>query len=318
MPVDVPVLLERLGIQAKRKGREWWACCPLHGERTPSWQMRDDPDDADKHGRWRCLGACHEGGGPAGLVMRVLGYESARQAWDWIRGNAALPEEERSLSVTVEPAGAALLRRGFHLPEGVRFPPLDEWPSPARSYLLGRGVTEEQIDRWGIGYAVDGWLAGRIVLPWRDAQVRLVGYTARAFLPGQKRYREPRAEEGADRSAVYGEEHWPHPGARKAVIVTEGALDALAVERSVWTPVAALCGSVLLPGHVARLSTFKRVVVAGDPDKAGQGLVEAAVAALSRWVEVRRVSLPEGYDCARLASEAGTEALAGVLRGALS
>jgi DNA primase len=313
MPVDVPLLLERLGIQAKRKGREWWACCPLpgHDERTPSWQMRDDPDDPAKHGRWRCLGACHVGGGPAGLVLQLLQLDRAREAWDWIRSNAHVREEERALSIELSPpAGAAARRRGFQLPAGVQLRPLDEWPSPARWYVESRGITEEQVDRWGIGYAVDGRLSGRIVLPWRDGRGHLVGYTARAFTPTGKRYLEPRGEEGADRSAIYGEEHWPAPDARACVFVTEGALDALAVERAVREPVAALCGSVLLPGHVARLSTFAEVVVASDPDGAGDGLVDAAVSALVRWVRVRRAVLPAGYDCARLAKERGETELA--------
>lgn len=275
--------------------------------------MRDDPDDPEKHARWRCLGACHDGGGPAGLVMRIFGFERARQAWDWIRGNADAPEPEQRLAVEfIEPA--PLTPRSFRLPPGVILRPLEEWPAPARWYLDSRGVTEEQVDRWGIGYSIDGKLSSRIVLPWRDGRGRLLGYTARSFLPSAvKRYLEPREDEGADRSAVYGEEHWPVPGARGRVYVTEGGIDALAVERAVQEPVAALCGSVLLPGHVARLSTFTEVVIASDPDKAGKGLLAAARAALRRWVSVKDAQFPTGYDCARYASQWGDAALGKLL-----
>ena len=46
-PVDVAALLAFLGIKGRRRGSEWWACCPFHEEREPSWQIHDNADDLE-------------------------------------------------------------------------------------------------------------------------------------------------------------------------------------------------------------------------------------------------------------------------------
>ena len=304
--VDIPDLLKRLDIEAQRRGKEHWACCPLpgHDERTPSFQIRDDPTNDERHGRWRCLGSCHTGGSPVGLVCKVLGLKP-REAMRWLEGGKGTDR----LSLDVELVPALARARGFALPGGVELAPLADWPTTVQAYVRSRGIDDAQAERWGIGYAIGGKLAGRIVLPWRDGKGRLVGYTARTFIGGPKKYLEPGADEGADRSAIYGEEHWPAPGQREVVVVTEGAFDGYAVERASGLPFGALAGSQLLPGHVARLSTWEEVVIASDPDKAGKGLAQALHEALVRWVRVRRAILPAGYDACKLERTHGALAL---------
>jgi 5S rRNA maturation endonuclease (ribonuclease M5) len=56
MNIDVGRLLERLGIEAKRRGREWVAKCPnpAHEDHSPSWRIRDEPG-ATKHGYHKCF-----------------------------------------------------------------------------------------------------------------------------------------------------------------------------------------------------------------------------------------------------------------------
>lgn len=309
--VDVPELIARLGIKADRKGKEWWARCPLpgHDEKTPSWQIRDDASDDERHGRWRCLGKCHDGGSPVGLVMRMLQLEPG-EAFRWLRSTAT--NEQIALHVELTPAPPR--GRPFRLPPGVLFGPLGEWVGTARDYLAtDRGVTAAQAERWGIGYAIDGHLAGRIVLPWRTGFGRLVGYTGRTFTGSPKKYFEPGRDDGADRAAVYGEEHWPIPGRRGTIAVVEGAFDGFAIERSTGLHFGALAGSYLHPGHVARISTWERVLIVEDPDAAGKGLTDALHAALVRWVDVQRVQLPRGFDANKLERRRGSEALCAAL-----
>jgi DNA primase len=316
--VDVPALLARLGIEAKKRGREWWACCPFHPERTPSWQIRDDDEDPERHGRWRCLGKCHVGGGAVGLVMRVLELQRAREALDWLRSGGAV---DRPSAGQEAAAGGGLVmgpakrpKSGFVLPGGVRFVPFDEWPETARGYAESRGLNAEQVDRWGLGYAVDGRLRGRIVMPWRDGRGRLGGYTGRAYLPGDPRkYLEPTAEEGAGVGWVYGEELWPPPAERDELVVIEGGFDGYAIERATSLPWGAARGSHLTPGHVARISTFRRIVIATDPDGAGEKFAKSIADALARSHDgmMFRVSYPrDSDDAAKVERRDGPEALA--------
>jgi CHC2-type zinc finger protein len=60
--VNIVEALQVLGVPLEKRGREWWACCPLHGERSPSFAV-----NAEK-GVWRCHG-CHRGGDLVRFVM---------------------------------------------------------------------------------------------------------------------------------------------------------------------------------------------------------------------------------------------------------
>ena len=296
--VDVPALLARLGISYEKRGHELWACCPFHAERTPSFCVRDQPGNEERHAHWRCYGSCEVRGGSAvGLVMRLLDLDR-EGAWEWIGGDEA-PPPPMEVEVEVRERGEP-----FRLPSGVILAPLPKWVTPARRYAESRGLTAEQVERWRLGYAVEGRLGGRIVLPVRGSSGRLLSYTGRTFVGGSKKWLEPKLEEGGDKGAIFGEERWPPVGKRARVVVVEAALDALAVERVVpGISVGAVYGSELLPGHVARLSSFTEVVVASDPDTAGRKLAEQVAGALGRWSIVRHVQLPEGYDANALERE---------------
>lgn len=62
----------RLGISLTRKGSRYWACCPMHGERTASLCFFPD-------GHFYCFG-CHAGGSSIDLYQRVLGLNSPLEA----------------------------------------------------------------------------------------------------------------------------------------------------------------------------------------------------------------------------------------------
>jgi DNA primase len=317
--VDVEALLERLGIQAKRRGREWWACCPFHEERTPSWQIHDDDGDLERHGRWRCLGKCHDGGGSIGLVMRIVGFERAREAIEWMRSGLAF---DRPSAGRIAAAGGGLElgaahrpRIGFKLPSTVRFIPFEDWPDVALTYARSRNLDAELVERWGLGIAIDGRLHGRIVMPWRDGAGRLGGYTARAYVPGEKKkYLEPATDEGASSGWVYGEEHWP--AERRRLVVVEGGFDGFAVERATDLPFGAARGSNLVNGHVLRFGTFDELVLLVDPDGAGERFAEAIIGKLGRHKTIKRVELEDGYDAAKYSKKFGASKLADKIENA--
>lgn len=321
---NVEQVLARLGIEAKKKGRDWWARCPSpdHEDRNPSWHIRDEPG-AERHGKMHCF-SCKWGGTVEDLVGAVLGFQGddsdkREAARKWLAGFAV--EQKLPTSVRVKVTGTF---HKFRLPEEARFGPLHSWVTPAREFAQSRGIPEWQVDRWGLGYVVDGLLAGRLMIPYCDARGVPRGYTARTFLgKGKvlKRYKEPEPTEGADLDTMFGEQHWESP--RLEVYVTEGALNALAVERTmtyqavgglvVTGSVAATAGSHLRPAHATKLATFRTVVVLTDPDKAGDRIAADMGANLARHSRVVRVRLPEGKD----ANDLPREELAARIRGAL-
>jgi DNA primase len=293
MTLDVRRLLASLEVQVDERLSDdvHLVCrCPLgtHVDNKPSFAIRHD--DPDKMGLWICR-SCGEGGNAVQLAARIVGvgFGVARQ---WVADHAEVAElPPTAVRVTVPPRPG-----GFQLPPEVILAPLEDWPTPARQYAQDkRGIEPWQVERWGLGHALGGRLDGRIVVPVRDGSGRVASYTARAYAGQPVRYLTPREEEGPDTSVLFGEEHaWEAGGA--GVVVVEGALNALAVERVCEGPVLALGGSRVDPVAVAKLSRFRFVVVATDADPAGDRAAQQLLAALSSYVPVARARLPEGMD----------------------
>lgn len=287
--VDVLRLLNRLGIEYKPEGGELWARCPAHADAHPSWSINQTT------GVHHCF-SCGWGGGAAALVIQALGADelawTARDAWEWIRAQGLLVgDQEAALDVELYLMHTA--KKRFTLPVGVMLTPLTEWPSPAARYVCERGILDRQLRRWGIGYATGGRLAGRVVFPVHDASGKLLSYTARSFVGAEPRYLTPKGRDGADEAALFGERFWPGPGGRRRVVVVEGAIKALAVERAIGGHVAGVLGATQAGNTrvISKLATFDEVVILTDSDPAGDAAAETLFGALARHVVARRARL---------------------------
>ena len=134
-------------VELRQRGREFWGCCPFHGEKTPSFKVNPDT------GLWHCFG-CGEGGDVFSYVMkrdnlefpdaiRALaeraGIELAEE-----QGAGRGPKRNRLLDCLAEAESfySTMLMRG-------RGPDAQA----ARSYFAGRGFGADVCRRWNLGYA---------------------------------------------------------------------------------------------------------------------------------------------------------------------
>jgi hypothetical protein len=295
-PVVIEDLLRALGIHAQRKGTKWHARCPApkHDDAHPSWMIRDDPS-AKWHGSHSCR-SCGLAGGPWELVAAVRGC-SLLDAAAFVRAIAA----GRTPGADGVPDVKVRLRRHrrYELPPGVEIPrTVAGWYRPAFEYLLRRGITEEQIFRWAMGYAITGPLAWRVVIPI-VTRGKLVAYAARAiFDDGSKRYDMPTRDFGArPDAAIWGEPHFDKR--RGAITTAEGVFSALALERAGAPNPCALLGSQLTPLKMIVLSEWPVVLTATDPDPAGDRVADELRKVLARRATVERVELecsPDDYE----------------------
>lgn len=295
--LDISRLLQLLGIDARRRRSDWWALCPFHGDSDPSWHMVDKPGSR-KHGSHHCHG-CEIGGGPLDLVRHVLGFVTIAAARKWLADNGLAIEDKLPVALEVVSMVARAARQ-FSLPRGTVIAPLREWVTPARRYVESRGITAEQVDRWQIGYAATGRLKGRIVFPFRAADDTLTSYSARSFGSDSKRYLTPDESEAADPAAIFGANRWQAD--RRRLVLTEGVINALACERAGAETIGALNGSHLSEQALLQLGTFDELMVAVDPDHAGDR-VWRQLKSLARWTKLRRAAIPIGYDAAELPAE---------------
>lgn len=304
----IEVVLEALNIKiASRRSRRAWALCPMHRDHNPtSFFVRLEGTRA---GQTYCF-SCKKGTTLNALVMHVRGcdYDTAKAFIDLLGKGYEPPKA----SVRFIERPPLLGRIRFKMLREVQFKFLDEWVSGARRYALGRcQITPAQIEEFKIGYAVDGRLAHRIILPWLRHDGQPAGYSARTFVDDEPKYQTPAATENADRSVMFGEHLWND---RKRIVVTEGALNAMAVRRAFLVPVGALGGSEIEPMQVIKLATFKQVVILTDSDEAGDKAAKQLDGMLGRHTKTVRVRLPEKKD----ALDVGTEYLREVLGGILA
>jgi DNA primase len=314
MPSLVERVLSKLGVAVTVRGKKGMAPCPFHAERTPGAFMIYV--GGDRAGGFRCL-SCGEHGGLVEFVKRMRDC-SADGAREWVEALRQAGDEEvgptfEDVRLVVDP----LERRAFRLPREVVLGALPSWAETPRFYAERRHLTPDQVARWGLGYAVEGRLAGRLVIPVRDREGAARSYHARTFAGHDQRYFYPSGREHPDLDCMFGEQHWPSPAsyARGSIIACEGALNALAVERALgprWmsnVSVAALGGSDPRPMHVAKLASFTDVAVLTDEDEAGEGAADVLVRQLGGHVRVKRVTLGGGRDADDVARDELREAI---------
>jgi DNA primase len=227
----------------------------------------------------------------------------------------------------------------------------------AREYLAGRGLGEEILERFGVGYAPSAWdtllvrsqragfkvneleRAGlaqkgrsggfydrfreRITFPIRDARGRTVGFGARAMRDQQgAKYINTAENELFHKSDIlYGIDQ-ARPAMAKAdrAILVEGYTDVIALHQAGLNEAVGIMGTALTGQQVAQLSaTVNTVILALDADAAGQkAMLRAQEVAAGRRLQILVAAMPDGVDPAEMViGEGGAERFASLVDGAV-
>jgi DNA primase len=259
-------------VRLARSGKQWKGCCPFHGEKSPSFYVYDD--------HYHCFG-CGAHGDAISFVMQSQGL-GFMEAVGQLAGEAGLevpkpsPEaaeaERRRLDVMgVLQAAQLHYQRRMALPEG----------RAARGYLLGRGLTEETINQFGLGWAGErGGLtaemlrqgieasqleeaglirreeetsrlfelfSNRVMFPIGDRRGRIISFGGRTLGSTQPKYLNgPETAAFSKRRTLYGLDL-----ARNAVrnggvlLVVEGYMDVIAAAQAGFAGAVAPLGTAL-------------------------------------------------------------------------
>ena len=139
----------------KKAGRTWKACCPFHSEKTPSFVVNETSQT------WRCFGACAEGGDIFNFAMKYNGWSftEALEELGKLAGVETRPQtpEQRNRSEELDKLRGLIKSAADYFHDL-----LYDSHSPAAVATLEyvrskRGLTDETIRRFGIGYAPAGW-----------------------------------------------------------------------------------------------------------------------------------------------------------------
>lgn len=344
--LDIVDVVERY-VPLKKAGANYMACCPFHGEKTPSFSV--SPTKQFYH----CFG-CGVHGTAISFVMEYQGLgfveaveELARSAGMSVP-QEAMAEKHRSAQ-SADLAEVMLQATRYYRDELKRTP-------GAIEYLKRRGLSGEVAARFGIGYAPQGWQSLRDAFPDYDAKSlvqaglviegengkrydrfrdrimfpiinqrgSVIGFGGRVLDQGEPKYlnspETPLFEKGQELYGLYQ--------ARKAirdadrVLVVEGYMDVVALAQHGIEYAVATLGTATTPTHVQKLlRQSDSVVFCFDGDAAGRKAAWRALEnSLGQVADGKHLSflfLPQGEDPDSYVRSNGKAAFEGMLGEAL-
>ncbi|DAB40059.1 MAG TPA: DNA primase [Sulfurovum sp. UBA12169] len=326
-------------IELKKTGANYKACCPFHGEKTPSFVV--SPSKQIYH----CFG-CGAGGDSIKFVMEFekLSYPEA------IEKVASM--YSFSLAYTQGSSDYSDTKRVLEALEKWYIKNLDRNPT-ATKYLLGRGVSHASIEAFGIGYAPGGAevmqflqssllplpkaedagiiakgeggrmyarLVERITFPIYSPSGGLVGFGGRTITNHPAKYiNSPQTKLFNKSKLLYGYERakdtiYKH----KKLIVCEGYLDVVMFHQAGFHEAVATMGTALTAEHLPLLRKGDpTIILAYDGDNAGVAAALKAAQMLSvAGFDGGVVLFPGEQDPADLIAKGETQAVAKLLREA--
>ena len=200
-------------VKLSKTGINYRGLCPFHSEKGPSFFV------SPSRQMWKCFG-CGKGGDIFEFIKEIEGVEfgdalrllAAKAGVELKRENPKVVSERKRLYEICDLACSF-----FEKQLGA-----SEWGIKAKEYLLKRGITEESIVKWRLGYSPDTWqglsdflvgrgytrdeivkaglavqsekgndpydrFRGRIIFPIFDLNSQAVGFTARVFKDADKK-----------------------------------------------------------------------------------------------------------------------------------
>ena len=325
-------------VNLKKSGSRYWGLCPFHSEKTPSFQVH--PDKQIFH----CFG-CGEGGDVFSFRMRHDGTDFldtvralAAEFGVQIPSTGAASEGRTGPLYSLNDLALGYFRKSLRSPAGAR----------ARAYLQERGVPQDLIDRFQLGFAPPGWeglanelrrqeasleraqeagllaprqtgdghydrFRSRLIFPITEPTGRVVGFGGRGLSDETPKYiNSPESPIYRKGRALFGVATAVDAIRQSGrCVVVEGYFDLIALHRAGIREGVAPCGTALTPEHAGRLRRYTRdIVVLFDGDEAGQRAAERSLPILSgAGLHVRAAFLLPGDDPDTLLAREGPAAL---------
>lgn len=141
-------------LPMKKKGQNLWANCPFHGEKTPSFSISPAKQI------YKCFG-CGKAGDPIQFVMDIEGI-GFQEAIKHIAGRYGIEVEEDETRTPEQNEAqnereSLLIALGFARDFFVKNLQTAEGKSIGLSYFKERGFTPAIIEKFDLGYALEGW-----------------------------------------------------------------------------------------------------------------------------------------------------------------
>ncbi len=333
-------------VPLKKKGKDYWACCPFHQEKSPSFSV-----SAEKQ-IYYCFG-CHAHGNAIGFLMaydRLSFPEAVKMLAE--EAGIALPEDNPAVAREDLRPLRAVLEKAIVLYQSA----LAEY-AQAQEYLQSRGLSADMIARFELGYAppmaqflsqrlgreasvhrqllgvglvgrrgddsIYDRFRGRVIFPIRDGRGQAVGLAGRSLDGHEPKYLNSPESAIYHKGRVLFGLHQAKEGLRRTgrVLLVEGYLDVITLHQAGIDYAVAASGTALGDGQLEMLfRAAAEVVLCFDGDDAGRNAAWRAVQMAPEHLRegrlLRVLFVPDGEDPDSLVRQQGAAAFEGLLPAA--
>lgn len=317
-------------VSLNRKGGKYWACCPFHHEKTPSFSV-------DETGMYYCFG-CHKGGDVISFVqdiehtdfmgaVSILAAKAGMTVPEFSKkeGGTGISKRKRDRLYSLMREAASFYHKSL----------VGDAGKAARDYLENRGISRPTLTSFGLGFApgnalidrlrdmgysndemLDAGVAGtgksgrlydvlggRLIVPIINNLKQVIAFGGRVLEKGeQPKYRNTKETVIFDKSRELFGQHTIKKamieGAVDSVIMVEGYMDVISLYQAGIKNCMASMGTALTVQQARLLKRYAdKVYISYDGDFAGQKATMRGLDILyGEGLSVKVVSVPGGKD----------------------
>ena len=286
-------------VKLQKKGSSYFGLCPFHNEKSPSFSVSREKQ------MYYCFG-CGEGGNVFTFLMEYENY-SFQEALKYLadRAGVELPEAEyskeareradqKAILLEINKVAAQYFYVQLKSPQGAH----------ALSYLKDRGLSDEMIHSFGLGYSnkysndlyqylkskgyrdelivkaglvtvderygVSDKFWNRVMFPIMDSNSRVIGFGGRVMGDAKPKYLNSPETMIFDKSRnLYGLNR-ARSSRKPYFLLCEGYMDVISLHQAGFSNAVASLGTALTPGHASLIKRYvKEVYLTYDSDEAG-------------------------------------------------
>lgn len=286
-------------VKLQKKGSSYFGLCPFHNEKSPSFSVSREKQ------MYYCFG-CGAGGNVFTFLMEYENY-SFQEALKYLadRAGVDLPEAEyskeareradqKAILLEINKVAAQYFYVQLKSPQGAH----------ALSYLKDRGLSDEMIHSFGLGYSnkysndlyqylkskgyrdeliVKAGLVtvderygasdkfwNRVMFPIMDSNSRVIGFGGRVMGDAKPKYLNSPETMIFDKSRnLYGLNR-ARSSRKPYFLLCEGYMDVISLHQAGFSNAVASLGTALTPGHASLIKRYvKEVYLTYDSDEAG-------------------------------------------------
>lgn len=286
-------------VKLQKKGSSYFGLCPFHNEKSPSFSVSREKQ------MYYCFG-CGAGGNVFTFLMEYENY-SFQEALKYLadRAGVELPEAEyskeareradqKAILLEINKVAAQYFYVQLKSPQGAH----------ALSYFKDRGLSDEMIHSFGLGYSnkysndlyqylkskgyrdelivkaglvtvderygVSDKFWNRVMFPIMDSNSRVIGFGGRVMGDAKPKYLNSPETMIFDKSRnLYGLNR-ARSSRKPYFLLCEGYMDVISLHQAGFSNAVASLGTALTPGHASLIKRYvKEVYLTYDSDEAG-------------------------------------------------